>query len=78
MAAPTSSAAHMAEVTDLAYRLAEIVSEQRTHQVALEALISAYCAVARCRPCCAQYAADLARDVAALIETTQMPAGASH
>ena len=57
-------AQHLSEVTALAHRLVEIVSEQRTHQVALEALISAYVSVAVCHPCCAQSAAATARQMA--------------
>lgn len=71
-------AQHLAEVQDLAHVLVDIVSEQRTHQVALEALMSAYASVAVCHPCCAQRAADLARNVASLIETAPVPQGATH
>ncbi len=76
-AAPTKSQ-HMEEVTALAHRLVEIVSEQQTHQVALEALISAYASVAVCHPCCTQKAADLARRVADVIESSAAPVGAQH
>ena len=69
---------HMEEVTALAHRLVEIVSEQQTHQVGLEALISAYASVAVCHPCCAQKAADLARRVADVIESNAAPVGAQH
>ncbi len=69
---------HMEEVTALAHRLVEIVSAQQTHQVALEALISAYASVAVCHPCCAQKAADLARRVADVIESSAAPVGAQH
>ena len=69
---------HMEEVTALAHRLVEIVSEQQTHQVGLEALISAYASVAVCHPCCAQKAADLARRVADVIESSAAPVGAQH
>lgn len=72
-----SRAEHLDEITGLAYRLVEIVSEQRTHLVALEALIGAYCSVAMCHPCCAQRAADLARQIANVIETTA-PQGVTH
>ena len=73
-------AQHLSEVTALAHRLVEIVSEQRTHQVALEALISAYVSVAVCHPCCAQSAAATARQMADLIENTvaPLPPGANH
>jgi hypothetical protein len=67
-----------ADVAELANRLVEIVSEQQTHLVALEALISAYASVAVCHPCCSQGAADLARRVANVIETTSAPHGATH
>lgn len=76
-AAPTKSQ-HMEEVTALAHRLVEIVSAQQTHQVALEALISAYASVAVCHPCCTQKAADLARRVADVIESSAAPVGAQH
>ena len=76
-AAPTKSQ-HMEEVTALTHRLVEIVSAQQTHQVALEALISAYASVAVCHPCCAQKAADLARRVADVIESSAAPVGAQH
>ena len=69
---------HMEEVTALAHRLVEIVSTQQTHQVGLEALISAYASVAVCHPCCAQKAADLARRVADVIESSAAPVGAQH
>ena len=69
---------HMEEVTALTHRLVEIVSAQQTHQVALEALISAYASVAVCHPCCAQKAADLARRVADVIESSAAPVGAQH
>ena len=76
-AAPTKSQ-HMEEVTALTHRLVDIVSAQQTHQVALEALISAYASVAVCYPCCAQKAADLARRVAGVIESSAAPVGAQH
>ena len=76
-AAPTKSQ-HMEEVTALTHRLVDIVSAQQTHQVALEALISAYASVAVCHPCCAQKAADLARRVASVIESSAAPVGAQH
>ena len=69
---------HMEEVTALAHRLVEIVSTQQTHQVALEALISAYASVAVCHPCSTQKAADLARRVADVIESSAAPVGAQH
>ena len=69
---------HMDEATALAHRLVEIVSEQQTHQGALEALISAYASVAVCHPCCAQKAADLARRVADVIESSAAPVGTQH
>lgn len=77
---PDNRTQHLSEVTALAHRLVEIVSEQRTHRVALEALISAYVSVAVCHPCCARSAAATARQVADLIEntTTPMTAGATH
>lgn len=76
-AAPTKSQ-HMEEVTALAHRLVEIVSEQQTHQVGLEALISAYASVAVCHPCCTQKAADLARRIAGVIESNAAPVGSHH
>lgn len=76
-AAPTKSQ-HMDEATALAYRLVEIVSEQQTHQVALEALISAYASVAVFHPCCTQKAADLARRIAGVIESSAAPVGSHH
>ena len=69
---------HMEEVIALAHRLVEIVSEQQTHQVALEALISAYVSVAVCHPCCAHKAADTARKVADYIDTHSAGNGAPH
>ena len=73
-------AQHLSEVTALAHRLVEIVSEQRTHQVALEALISAYVSVAVCHPCCAQSAAATARQMAVHIQSSvaPRPVGANH
>lgn len=73
-------AQHLSEVTALAHRLVEIVSEQRTHQVALEALISAYVLVAVCHPCCAQSAAATARQMADHIQNSvaPRPVGANH
>ena len=73
-------AQHLSEVTALAHRLVEIVSEQRTHQVALEALISAYVSVAVCHPCCAQSAAATARQMADHIQSSvaPRPVGANH
>lgn len=76
-AAPTKSQ-HMEEVTALTHRLVDIVSAQQTHQVALEALISAYASVAVCHPCCTQKAADLARRVADVIESSATPVGTQH
>jgi hypothetical protein len=76
-AAPTKSQ-HMEEVTALTHRLIEIVSAQQAHQVALDALISVYASVAVCHPCCAQKAADLARRVADVIESSAAPVGAQH
>ena len=75
--APTKSQ-HMEEVTALTHRLVDIVSAQQTHQVALEALISAYASVAVFHPCCTQKAADLARRVADVIESSAAPVGAQH
>ena len=73
-------AQHLSEVTALAHRLVEIVSEQRTHQVALEALISAYVSVAVCHPCCAQSAAATDRQMADHIQNSvaPRPVGANH
>ena len=73
-------AQHLSDVTALAHRLVEIVSEQRTHQVALEALISAYVSVAVCHPCCAQSAAATARQMADHIQNSvaPRPVGANH
>ncbi len=78
MPTSTTQRNHTEEVTALAHRLVEIVSEQQTHQVALDALISAYASVAICHPCCTQKAADLARKVADLIETSAAPNCAKH
>lgn len=71
-------AEHIAEVTELTHVLLDIVTEQRTHRIALEALIAAFTAVAVAHPCCARQAAHTARQVAALIETTPVPQGATH
>ena len=78
-AAPTKSQ-HMEEVTALTHRLVDIVSAQQTHQVALEALISAYVSVAVCHPCCAQSAAATARQMADHIQNSvaPRPVGANH
>jgi len=75
--APTKSL-YEEEVTALTHRLIEIISAQQTHQVGLDALISAYAAVAVCHPCCAQKAADLARMVAGVIESSAAPVGTHH
>lgn len=77
-ATEAARAQHMAEVTELTHALVHIVTEQRTHRIALEALIAAFAAVAVAHPCCAQQAAHTARNVANLIETTPVPAGATH
>lgn len=77
-ATEAARAKHMAEVTELTHELIDIVTEQRTHRIALEALIAAFAAVAVAHPCCAQQAAHTARQVAALIETTPAPKGATH
>lgn len=69
---------HMEEVTALTRRLVEIMSEEQTHQVALEVLISAYISVAVRHPCCTQKAADVARMVADVIESSAAPVGAQH
>ena len=73
---PETRTEHLSNVTSLAHSLVEIVSVQPTHQVALEALISAYASVAVCHPCCAQKAADLARKVADVIDSQAAPRGA--
>lgn len=78
MPTPSAHNQHRDEVTALAHRMVEIVSEQQTHQVALEALISAYISVAVCHPCCAQKAADVARRAAGVIENHATPPGAQH
>ena len=75
---PDNRTQHLSEVTALAHRLVGIVSEQPTHRVALEALISAYVSVAVCHPCCAQSAAATARQVADLIQKTVASPGAAH
>lgn len=71
---PDNRTNHLAQVTALAHRLVELVSQQKTHQVPLEALISAYASVAVCHPCCARQAAATARRVADLIESSAAPA----
>lgn len=78
MPTPVLRTEHLAQVTTLAHELAEIACEQPSHQVALEALISAYVSVAVCHPCCAQKAADLARKLAGFIETNAPPRSAPH
>lgn len=79
---PDTHTEYLSEATTLAHRLVEIVSEQQTHRVPLEALISAYASVAVCHSCCARQAAAMARRVADLIEntaaSTSAPAGAAH
>lgn len=77
-ATEVARAEHIAEVTELTHVLLDIVTEQRTHRIALEALIAAFTAVAVAHPCCTQQAAHTARQVAALIETTPAPQGATH
>lgn len=67
-----------AEVARLAHRLVELVSDQPTHQVPLQALISAYASVALCHPCCTLGAAHAARQIADLIETHAAPQDARH
>ncbi len=76
MNARPTKAEHHAAVMALAHRMVDIVSEQPTHQVALEALISAYASVAVCHPCCQQQAADLARRVADVLDLD--PAAPPH
>ena len=76
--APNTQKSHMSLVTDAAQAFVELASTQPTHQVSLEALISAYAFVAVCHPCCAQKAADLARQVADLIETHAAPRGTQN
>ena len=77
---PENRAQHASEVAAMAHRLVDIVSEQPSHRVALEALISAYVSVAVCHPCCARLAAATARQIADLIENTvaPLPPGANH
>jgi hypothetical protein len=77
-ATEAARAEHIAEVTELTHVLIDVVTEQRTHRIALEALIAAFAAVAVAHPCCAQQAAHTARKVAALIETTPAPQSATH
>ena len=74
----TNPTPHITQVTELACTLVELVSVQPTHQVALEALISAFVSVAVCHPCCAHKAADIARKMADYIETHSAGNGASH
>ena len=74
----TTQTTHLAQVTELARTLVDLVSAQPTHQVALEALISAFASVAVCHPCCAHKAANTARKVADFIDTHSAGAGASH
>ena len=69
---------HQAQVTALAGRMVELVSQQPTHRVALEALISAYASVAMCHPCCALEAATAARHIADLIDTHAAPHDAAQ
>jgi hypothetical protein len=64
------------QVTALAHQFVDLATEQQTHQVALEALISAYASIAVCHPCCARHAADTARRVADHIENSAAPARA--
>lgn len=68
----------VAKASALARHLVEIASVQETHRIALQALLSAYAAVAVCHPCCAGEAARMAREVANLIETYAAPEGAAH
>ena len=69
---------HLHLVADAAHAFVELATAQPTHQVALEALISAYVSVAVCHPCCAQRAAHLARKVADVIDSQAAPQGAQH
>ena len=79
---PESRAEHLRQVTALAHQLVDIVSQQKTHLIALEALISAYASVAVSHPCCALHAAATAHRVAGLIENSiasaPSQAGAAH
>lgn len=74
----TTRTEHLSKVTTLAHRLVDIAADQPTHEVAMEALISAYAAVAVCHPCCMQKAADMARRVGDVIEAQAALARASH
>lgn len=69
---------HVAKVNALAHKLIDIVSEQETHRIALQALLSAYMSVAICHPCCARTAATTARQMADVIEAHAAPDGAAH
>lgn len=68
---------HLQLVAKAAHAFVDLAAAQQTHQVALEALISAYVSIAVCHPCCADKAAALARAVAGLIETTAAPQGSA-
>ena len=68
---------HVAKVNALAHQLIDIVSEQETHRIALQALLSAYMSVAICHPCCARSAATTARQMADVIEAHATPEGAA-
>lgn len=69
---------HFAKVNALARQLIDIVCEQETHCVALQALLSAYMSVAICHPCCVRTAASTARQMADFIEAHAAPQGVAH
>lgn len=56
-------------LTKLVNELFDIAAAQPSHQLALQALISAYMSVAVCHPCCAQWSIDVARSAADFIGT---------
>jgi hypothetical protein len=66
------------QVESLAQRLMAVCKEQESHRVALDALIAAYTTLAIYPPCCADYAASQARDIADYIDAKAPTEGTQH
>lgn len=77
---PVAQTPRLAEIHALARCLLDAIEVGASHEIALEALLTAYFSVAVCHPCCALRSAAFAREVADRIETKVAfaAAGAQH
>ena len=77
---PVAQTPRLAEIHALARCLLDAIEVGASHEIALEALLTAYFSVAVCHPYCAHRSAAFAREVAARIETEVAfaVAGAQH